>query len=182
MRTRPTVGIALIAMALASCGGSTSGDSKTSGAASRPEAGAPAASQAAGATRPGRDVSTLKACEIVTPQEAAGIIGGKLLNEPPAGFANCAYVVEVGGGTESYRLMFAEAGLYAATFSLPDFKEKAERLTGLWDEAYVHPREFGTGFSVIAVRRGDVALEVNGERKDPAVAIARLAASRVRVP
>ena len=28
------------------------------------------------------DIASLKACEIVTPQEAATIIGGKLLNEP----------------------------------------------------------------------------------------------------
>ena len=30
-----------------------------------------------------------EACEIVTPQEAVTTIGGKLVNETPAGFSNC---------------------------------------------------------------------------------------------
>lgn len=42
-----------------------------------------------------------------------------------------------------------------------------------------HPRDAG-GFSVIAVRRGDIALEVWGDRKEPVVEIAKLAVSRVK--
>ncbi len=36
------------------------------------------------------------------------------------------------------------------------------------------------GFSLAAVRRGDMALEVTGERKDVLVAIAKLAISRLK--
>jgi hypothetical protein len=63
---------------------------------------------------------------------------------------------------------------------MPGFKEKAERLAGLWDEAYVQPRELGGGFSVVAVRRGDIAVEAWGDRREPAIEIAKLAVSRVR--
>lgn len=137
-----------------------------------------AAGQAAAPPR--RDVSRLKACEIVSPKEAATIVGGTLLNQPPAGFANCTYVVEVTQGTESYRLNFADPQLYTAMLNTQSEAEKGEQLSGLWDEAYVQPRALGSGFTVIAVRRGDLAMEVSGDRKEPAVAIAKLAISRIR--
>jgi hypothetical protein len=132
------------------------------------------------AAPPRRDVSTLKACEIVSPREVAALVGGTLLNEPPAGFPNCTYVVEVTGDTESYRLNFADPHVYTAMLDTQSEAEKGERLSGLWDEAYVQPRAIGRGFTVIAVRRGDIAMEVSGDRKEPAVAIATLAVSRVR--
>ncbi len=128
----------------------------------------------------GRDVSTLKACEIVTPQEAATIIKGRLLNEPPAGFPNCAYVVDVDGKTESYRIAFAEPAMYVAMLEAETDAEKGEHLPGLWDEAYVRPRSVGDGFSVVVVRRGDLAMEVWGDRKAPTIEIAKLAVSRVK--
>ena len=177
MKTSSALFLVTAALWVASCGGNaTPHDTQGSAQNSQPAGGEASEVRAA----QGRDISTLRACEIVSPQEAAGIIGGKLLNEPPVGLPNCGYVVEVGGQTESYRLVFAEPGLYAASFTLPEFKEKAERLTGLWDEAYVHPREMSEGFSVIAVRRGDIAVEVSGERREPAIEIAKLAASRVK--
>jgi hypothetical protein len=177
MRTSSALCVVTAALWVASCGGGSASDDARGGArTSQP----PAQEAPRAAAAQGRDVSALKACEVVTPQEAAGIIGGRLLSEPPAGFPNCAYVVEVNGTTESYRLVFAEPGLYAATVGLPEFQQKAERLTGLWDEAYVHPREMGEGFSVIAVRRGDIAMEVSGERKEPAIEIAKLAVSQIK--
>jgi len=179
MHTRLTPGVAvLLVVGLTSCGRSEPPQQAT---ASPPPAAAPAAPSpdaAASPAVPARDVSTLKACEIVTPQEAATIAGGQLLNEPPAGFANCAYVVEVGGNTESYRLLLTEPGLYTAMLDAQSPAEKGERIDGLWDEAYVQPRTTG-GISVIVLRRGDLALEVSGDRRDPALEIARLAASRL---
>ena len=128
---------------------------------------------------PARDVSSLEACEIVTPAEAATIVGGKLLNEPPAGFPNCAYVLDVNGATESYRIFFAEPGMYTALLDAQSESEKGDRLEGLWDEAYVQPQATGEGVTVIAIKRGELALESSGPRKEPAIEIARLAVSRV---
>jgi hypothetical protein len=166
--------VAVAAGCLVACGGGGSPQSATPAA---PATSAPAPAPPAAA--PVRDVATLKACEIVTPSEVAGIVGGKLLNEPPAGFSNCAYVVETAAATESYRLLFAEPGMYAALLQTQSDAEKGERLDGLWDEAYVQAGADGSGFTVIAIKRGDIALEAKGDRKEPAVEIARRAASRV---
>lgn len=173
------VGIVAAVAFLAACGGGGEPQTSTSPApAAGPGTAAPPRLAQAPAT-PARDVSTLRACEIVTPAEAAAIVGGTLLNEPPPGFANCAYVVEANGATESYRLVLSEPGLYTSLLDVQGEAEKGERVAGLWDEAYVQPRSAGTGVSVIVVKRGSLALEVSGERRDPALAIARLAVSRV---
>jgi len=154
------------------------------GAKSPPEPAAPAPAPApAGTAAPAsaaRDVSALKACEIVKPEEVATIVGGKLLNEPPAGFPNCAYVLDVNGTTESYRIAFADPGVYTAMLEMQGEDERGEKLDGLWDEAYVQPRAMGDGVSVIVIKRGDLALEASGPRKEPAVEIARLAVSRTQ--
>lgn len=167
------VGIACAMSLMAACG------SKEAAAPAEPAAApAPAPAQPA-ASAPARDISALKACELVTPEEVATIVGGKLLAEPAAGFPNCAYVVDVNGATESYRILFAEPGMYTALLETQSEAEKGERLDGLWDEAYVQPRAMGEGVSVIVIKRGDVALESSGPRKEPAIEIARLAVSRV---
>lgn len=181
MKTLSTAGIVLVATCLVSCGGSGSQEAlMTTGSQAQAPVASAAPKATPAATPTGRDVSTLRACEIVKPQDVVAIVGGKLLNEPPGGYPNCVYVLEVSGGTESYRLAFSEPQLYTAMIDMPGFKEKAERLAGLWDEAYVQPRELGGGFSVVAVRRGDIAVEAWGDRREPAIEIAKLAVSRVR--
>lgn len=178
MTRNPSVFCAIVAaVCLASCGGATSSGSDSATPAAQLQ---PPAAPAGTAPAAGLEPSTLKACEIVTPQDAASIAGGRLLNEPPTGYSNCAYVIEVKGQTESYRLAFTGPGSYAAMLAAQTDAEKGERLEGLLDEAFVQPRAMGGGFSVVALRRGDVALEVSGDRRDAAVGIARLAASRVR--
>jgi hypothetical protein len=180
MKPSLIAGIATVACCVVSCGPSGSSEaSKTTAAESRaPPTPSPANPIPIPAST-SRDISALKACEIVPPQDVISIVGGKLLNEPPAGFPNCVYVLEVEGNTESYRLVFAEPQLYTAMLDSQGDVEKGERLAGLWDESYLQPRASGAGFSLIAVRRGDIALEVSGDRREPVIAIAKLAASRV---
>lgn len=155
------------------------------GAKSPPEpaaatAPAPVPAETAPPAAAARDVAALKACEIVKPEQVATIVGGKLLNEPPAGFPNCAYVLDVNGATESYRISFADPGVYTAMLEIQGEAERGEKLDGLWDEAYVQPRAMGDGVSVIVIKRGDLALEASGPRKEPAVEIARLAVSQIQ--
>ena len=128
---------------------------------------------------PAVDLASLKACEIVTPQEAATIIGGRLLNEPPAGFSNCAYVVEVDGTTESYRISFSAPAMHEAMLETQSVAERGASVTGLWDEAYVRPRAPDSGYSLVALQRGKLALEGWGDRKEPLIELARLAVARV---
>lgn len=165
------IGVAFAMALVAACG------SKEPPAPVQPAA-APAPAESA-ALAPARDIAALKACEIVTPEEVATIVGGKLLNEPPVGFPNCVYVLDVNGTTESYRIVFAEPGMYSAMLDAQSEAEKGESLAGLWDEAYVQPRAMGDGMTVIAIKRGDLALESSGPRKEPVVEIAKLAVSRV---
>lgn len=170
------VGIALTVACMAACGGGGAPESAAPAASTAPSA-APAPEAAAAAK--GRDLSALKACEIVIPAEVAAIVGGKLLNEPPPGFANCVYVLEANGTTESYRIVFSDPAPYVALLATQSDAEKGEPLAGLWDEAYVQKQAMGDGFSVIVLKRGDLALESTGPRKEPAIEIAKLAASRV---
>lgn len=180
MKTRSVICVTVLAMGMVACG-----DKST------PEQAAPAATSAQAPTlpesdtsgamtgSPAPDIAGLKACEIVTPQEAATIIGGKLLNEPPAGFASCAYVVEVNGTTESYRIIFAAPDMYAAMFEAQSDAERGAPVAGLWDEAYFQPRGMEGGYSLVALQRGKLALEVSGDRKEPLLELAKLAVSRV---
>ncbi len=158
MNTRPTMPVTALTIGIASCGGGSSRQATTSADPSPGAPATPAASSPAQAAAPkARDVSALRACEIVTPQDVARVTGGKLLNEPPGGFSNCTYVLEVKGATESYRLAFSEPALYTSMLAAQTGSEKGDRQAGLWDEAYLQPRAVGGGYSLIAVRRDDVA-------------------------
>ncbi|TAN43361.1 MAG: hypothetical protein EPN25_00865 [Nitrospirae bacterium] len=128
----------------------------------------------------GRDISGMKACEIVTPDEAAARAGGKLLTKPIPGGSTCMYVLEVPKGTESYNFSIQPAAMYEALLSVKSEKEKGEKIPGLWEEAYLAPRDLTKGFSLIALKRGDIAIEVSGERKEVLLEIAKLAVSRIQ--
>ena len=81
MNMRSVIGVLVLVMGVVACGGQGAPEQA---AAPAPSAQAPdlAESNTAAATTdsPAVDVAGLKACEIVNPQEAATIIGGKLLN------------------------------------------------------------------------------------------------------
>lgn len=180
MNTRSVIGATALLLGVVACGGKSTPEQAAPTAASA-QAPTLAENNTAAATTgsPALDIASLKACEIVTPQEASTIIGGKLLNEPPAGFSNCAYVVEVDGTTESYRISFSTPAMQAALLEAQSDAERGELVAGLWDEAYVQPRAPDSGYSLVALQRGKLALEVWGDRKEPLVELARLAASRV---
>lgn len=180
MNMRSLIGATALVMGIVACGGKSAPEQTTPPA---PAAQAPALAEnqvAAAATgSPAVDIAGLKACEIVTPQEAATIIGGKLLNEPPAGFSNCAYVVEVDGTTESYRVNFSAPAMHEALLATQSGAERGESVAGLWDEAYVQSRAPESGYSLVVLQRGRLALEVWGDRQEPLIEIARVAVSRV---
>ena len=181
MKTPAMIIVTTLVLSVVACGGKSAPEQSTPAQAPSAQAPTLAESNAAAATTgpPALDIERLKACEIVTPQEASTIIGGALLNEPPTGFPNCAYVVDVKGNTESYRLSFSTPEMYVAMLESQSEAERGEPVAGLWDEAYVQPRAVGSGYSLMVVQRGKLALEVSGDRKEPLVALAKLAVSRV---
>ena len=180
MNMRSVISVLALIMSLVACGGPSAPEEA---AAPAPSAQAPdlAANNTAAATTGSTvvDIASLKACEIVTPQEAATIIGGKLLNEPPAGFSNCAYVVEVDGTTESYRISFSAPAMHEAMLETQSVAERGESIAGLWGEAYLQSRAPESGYSLVALQRGRLALEVWGDRKEPLIELARRAVLRV---
>lgn len=130
-----------------------------------------------------RDIASIKACDIVTSEEAGKIIGGKLLTPPIPGYPHCRYVVEMpDGATEAYQLAFVSASMQESFFEFLAKEGKLEKIAGLWDEAYLGPQEFGEGFRLLVLKRGDVAFEVGGERKEPLLAMAQLVVERVKPP
>jgi hypothetical protein len=127
-----------------------------------------------------RDLDTVKACDIVKPDEVAAIAGGKLLAPPPAGYSFCNYVVERHrGGTESYLLRFAGARLEEPLLDHRLAEGQGEKVGGMLDAAHLGTAPFSGGFQLLAIRHGDVAMEVNGERKEVVLEIAKRAAARL---
>ena len=127
-----------------------------------------------------RDPSTLKACEVVTGKEVAGIAKGKLMSPPLGGAQACAYLVEMPDGTvESYRFSIQAPAGIEAMWKSQTAAERGEAVAGLWDEAHVAKQFMASGLSLAAVKRNDLAIEVTGERKDVLLAIAKLAISRL---
>lgn len=53
-----------------------------------------------------------------------------------------------------------------------------EKVAGPWDDAMIGPQSLGKGIRLIAVA-GGVGIEVSGDRNEPIVALAKLAATRV---
>jgi hypothetical protein len=128
-----------------------------------------------------RDPSALKACEVVTGKDVAGIAKGKLASPPLGGAQACAYLVELADGTvESYRFSIQSPAGIEAMWKSQTAPERGEAVAGLWDEAYVAKQFMASGLSLAVVKRNDLAIEVTGERKDVLLAIARLAISRLR--
>jgi hypothetical protein len=128
-----------------------------------------------------RDLSSLKACEVVTGKEVAGIAKGKLISPPLGGAQACAYLVEMPDGTvESYRFSIQAPAGIEAMWKSQTVAERGEAVAGLWDQAYVAKQFMASGLSLAAVKRNNLAIEVTGERKDVLLAIATLAVSRLR--
>jgi hypothetical protein len=129
----------------------------------------------------GRDLSKLRPCEIVTGKDVASIAKGKLMSDPLGGSSACSYLIELSNGqVESYGLSFQPAAAVEATLKVQSPAERGERVSGLWDEAYASKRFMASGLSLVALHRGDMALEVTGERKDVLIAVAKLAISRLK--
>lgn len=140
---------------------------------------APEAPTAPGAAVTGRDLSTLRACKLVTDTEVAKLAGGKSLSPARVTGPICIYVIERDDTTLSFKLAFYEPGPTAAMFAAMPASERGEKVDGPWDEAYLAPGFARGELALSAVWRGDVAMEVVGFGRDATVAIAKLAASRM---
>ena len=133
------------------------------------------------AAQKGRDLSKLDACKILTPADVSAATKRKVITSV-GGQVHCSYVVEAPqSGADTYDFYLTEAAIREALLDLKNGPEKGTPVPGLWNEAYVAP-SVGTPkqLSLVALRRGDMAIEIQGPNKDVLVALAQLAVSRLK--
>ena len=129
----------------------------------------------------GRDLSKLDACKIVTPAEVAAATNRKVIKSV-GGQVHCSYVVDAPqSGADTYDLYLNEAAVTEALLAVTPGKERGTPVPGLWSEAYVGPA-IGSPkqLSLVALRKGDMAIEVQGPNKDALIAIAKIAVSHLK--
>ena len=131
----------------------------------------------------GIDVSSYVACEIVTPQDVADLVGGPIFREleqepSPA----CIY--EVAAGPDGYAQFIvsiqppdiAEASIAAMS------EELGQPVAGLGDAAYLDYDEGADTYSLLVLVRGRFAMNVGGEGEGWTLAIGELFLSRLLGP
>ncbi len=87
-----------------------------------------------------RDLSKLRACEVVTGKDVASLANGKLTSTPlgSASGSVCSYLIELSNGeVEGYGLSFQPAANIDALFKTKSPADKGERVQDLWDDAYL---------------------------------------------
>jgi len=131
----------------------------------------------------GGDVSSYVACEIVTAQEVADLIGGSVFREleqepSPA----CIY--EVAAGPDGYAQFIvsiqppdtAEASIAA----MPE--EFGLAMAGMGDTAYLDYDEGADTYSLLVLVRGRFGMNVSGQGEDWTLAVGQLFLSRLLGP
>ena len=67
-----------------------------------------------------------------------------------------------------------------ALWKLQSPKERGTPVPGLWSEAYVGPGSGGGQFVLIALHKGDMAIEIHGPSKNAVIELGKLAVSRLK--
>ena len=131
-----------------------------------------------------RDLTKLDACAILTTADVEGAAKGKQQTSKIGGGkggVHCGYFLQLPDKTvEQYDFYVNDPTIVMELWkAFP--KTKGKPLAGLLDEAYVRPSE-GTPsqLSLTALRRGDVAIEIQGPREDVLIALAKIAIARLK--
>ena len=174
------------ALAAAACG--PAGAVETSLTSTAPSLAEPTATSGASAptTAPalsGDDVSSYIACEIVTAQDVADLVGEpiyrELEQEPgPA----CIYEIEAGpNGYAQFIVYIQPTNLVEGMFeNLPE--ELGQPLAGMGDAAYLDYDEAADSYDLAVLVRDRFGLEVIGEGEDWVLGIGELFLSRLMGP
>ena len=132
------------------------------------------------AAQKARDLSKLDACKILAPTDVAAASKQKVTTSV-GGAVHCSYVVESpASGSDTYDFYLNEASLAEALLGMKGAGEKGTPVPGLWSEAYVGPAVGSKQLSLVALHRGDMAIEIQGPKKDVLIALAGVAVSRLK--
>jgi len=128
-----------------------------------------------------RDLNNLDACKILAPADVANATKRKVASSVGGGMA-CTYVVEApNSGADTYHFYLTKAATIEALLKTMSASEKGTPVSGIWTEAYVGPSAGSADvLSLIALNRGDLAIEIKGPNKDILIALAKLATSRLK--
>ena len=82
---------------------------------------------------------------------------------------------------DAYDFFLEEAAMTEMLLQMKKGADKGTPVPGLWSEAYIGPAT-GTPnlLSLVALKKGDMAIQINGTSKDGLIALARLAVSRLQ--
>jgi hypothetical protein len=128
-----------------------------------------------------RDLTKLDACKILTPADVAAVTKRKVVTSV-GGQVHCSYVVEAPqSGADTYDFYLQEAAVTQALLELKSPADKGAPVAGLWNEAYVGPTVGSPKqLSLVALRKGDMAIQIQGPNKDVLIALGKLAVSRLK--
>ena len=163
----------LVALAQLACGGSGAVEPTSS----------PVQATEAIPSSSGSDVSSYVACEIVTPQEVADLVGGPIFREleqepSPA----CVY--EIAAGPDSYAQFIVSIQppdiADSAIAAIPE--ELGQPVAGMGDAAYLDYDEGADTYSLLVLVRGRFGMNVTGEGEDWTLALGQLFLSRLLGP
>ena len=127
-----------------------------------------------------RDLSKLDACKILTGADLTAATKRKVIRTA-GGEKHCTYVLEAPkGGADTYDFFLAEASMVQALLSVKSAAEKGTPVPGLWTEAYIGPSVGSSQLSLIALQKGDMAMEIQGPDKDALIALGKVAVSRLK--
>ena len=129
------------------------------------------------------DISSYVACEIVTPQDVADLVGGPIFREleqepSPA----CIY--EVATGPDGYAQFIVSIQppdiAEAVIATIPE--ELGQPVAGMGDAAYLDYDEGADTYTLLVLVRGRFGMNVGGEGEDWTLAVAQLFLSRLLGP
>jgi hypothetical protein len=131
-----------------------------------------------------RDLTKLDPCKTLTRADLEAATKGKVTTSVGGGpgAAACMWVIDSPTGAGTYQLMFNKADIIQAVWAASTPAEKGTPVPGLWSEAYMTPPggPKGDQYILIALKKGDMAIEVHGVTKDAVTSLGKTAVSRLK--
>ena len=133
-----------------------------------------------------RDLSKLDPCKTLTTADLEAATKGKVTMSVGGGLGAtaCTWVIDSPSAAVAgeYHLLFAKADITQAAWDVSTPAEKGTPVPGIWDEAYMVPPGSlrGNRYFLTALKKGDMAIEVQGASKDVVTSLGKTAVSRLK--
>jgi hypothetical protein len=131
-----------------------------------------------------RDLTKLDPCKVLASADIAAATKGKVSSMVGGGpgATACMWVVDAPTGAGTYQLFLQKADMIEALWKASSAAENGAAVPGLWTEAHLTPPGGMNGdqFILIALNRGDMAIEVHGVNKDAVVSLGKVAIARLK--